>query len=92
MSQLPSIAVVKTGQFLASDLSLTINIFGVVPRPWPTVAVAPVPVQLTILNPLVVLAETVEVIEPSVFDAVVFEANQFHDTFLGVPPLSLNIF
>jgi hypothetical protein len=31
-----------------------------------------------------VLALTVEVMLPSVFDAVVFEANQFHDTKVSV--------
>jgi hypothetical protein len=50
---------------------------------------APVPVHPTILNPLVVDADTVDVILPSVLDAVVFEANQFHDTLLS--PLSFTL-
>jgi hypothetical protein len=39
-----------------------------------------IPVKLTILNPLVVLADTVDVILPSVFDTPVPFANQFHET------------
>ena len=39
---------------------------GIFPVPCPTVALAPVPVYFTIENPLVVLAVTVEYIEPAV--------------------------
>jgi hypothetical protein len=46
---------------------------GATPNPCPTVAPAvPLPVKLTILNPLVVLADTVDVILPAVFDTVPF--------------------
>ena len=53
---------------------------GATPNPCPTVALAPVPVQDTILNPLVVLAETVELIEPTVLAEPAPFAFQFHDT------------
>ena len=53
---------------------------GATPRPWPTVDVVPVPTYLTILNPAVVLALTVEVIEPLVLDDVVGLANHDHPT------------
>jgi hypothetical protein len=44
------------------------------------VPVAEVPLQLTILNPLVVLADTVDVILPAVFDTPAPFAFQFHAT------------
>jgi hypothetical protein len=72
-------------------LSLNIIQLGAVPKPCPTVeGFVPVPVQLTILNPLVVLTLTVEFISPSVFDEpLVLSANQFHATKVLVLELAL---
>jgi hypothetical protein len=60
-----------------STSAFTIINFGATPNPCPIVPLACVPVQLTILNPLVVLADTVDVILPSVFDTPAPFA--FHD-------------
>jgi hypothetical protein len=63
---------------LANDL--TITIFGATPNPCPIVPSEPVPVHLTTLNPDVVLALTVDVISPSVFDTPEPFALQFQAT------------
>ena len=45
---------------------LVITMLGATPNPCPTVALAPVPVYVTTLNPDVVFTHTVEVMEPLV--------------------------
>jgi hypothetical protein len=69
-----------TSQSPIALLLFDIIIFGVAPNPCPIVAPSePLAVQLTILNPLVVLADTVDVILPAVFDTPAPFANQFHE-------------
>jgi len=60
--------------------------FGTAPNPCPIVAVDPVPVCVTILNPAVVLAETVDVILPSVFEEPAPLPRQFYDTVAWIEP------
>ena len=48
------------------------------PNPCPNEAFAPVPVYLATLNPLVVLAETVEFIEPAVLDLLLRHIKNYH--------------
>jgi len=66
-----------TIQLVATERDLIMNIPGATPKPCPTVALAPVPVYVTTLNPAVVFALTDEVIVPAVLLTAVPPAFQF---------------